>query len=374
MIEADVLVVGGGPAGSSLARALRRAGLDVTVMDRSTFPRDKVCAGWITPAVVQALDLDLEDYGRGRVLQPIRGFRVGVIGGTEVETRRGEEAVSFGIRRREFDHYLLERSGARLRLGEPLREIRRDDGGWRVNDDLCARLVVGAGGHFCPVARMLGARPGRCETTVLAQEIEFELTPRQRESCGVDPVVPELHFCRDLLGYGWAFRKGDWLNVGLGREDPDRLTTHVEAFRDLLVSWGRIPEDTPRKFHGHAYLLYAHTVRRVHDDGVLLIGDAAGLAYPQSGEGIRPAVESGLMAAKVIVETKGDYGASRLARYEDRLTERFGSRRSGIMATDLLPSGVKRMLARRLLATEWFARRVVMDRWFLHRDQPALLP
>ena len=80
------------------------------------------------------------------------------------------------------------------------------------------------------------------------------------------------------------------------------------------------------------------------------------------------------MAAKVIVETKGDYGASRLARYEDRLTERFGSRRSGIMATDLLPSGVKRMLARRLLATEWFARRVVMDRWFLHRDQPALLP
>ena len=75
MIEADVLVVGGGPAGSSLARALRRAGLDVTVMDRSTFPRDKVCAGWITPAVVQALDLDLEDYGRGRVLQPIQGFQ-----------------------------------------------------------------------------------------------------------------------------------------------------------------------------------------------------------------------------------------------------------------------------------------------------------
>jgi len=374
LTETDVLVVGGGPAGSSLARVLRRAGLDVTVMDRADFPRDKVCAGWITPAVVEALDLDLEDYGRGRVLQPIHGFRVGVIGGAEVETRRGDEAISFGIRRCEFDHYLLARSDARLRLGEPLHEIHRDAGGWLVNDDLRASVVVGAGGHFCPVARMLGARPGRGETTVLAQEIEFEMTPRQREACRVDSAVPELYFCRDLLGYGWAFRKGDWLNVGLGREDPDRLTSHVEAFCNALVSGGRIPADMPRKLNGHAYLLYAHTVRRVHDDGVLLVGDAAGLAYPESGEGIRPAVESGLMAATVIVEAEGDYGASRLARYEDRLAERFGSRRPGTTATDLLPSWVKRTLAHRLLATEWFARHVVMDRWFLHRDQPALLP
>jgi flavin-dependent dehydrogenase len=343
-------------------------------MDRSTFPRDKVCAGWITPAVVKTLDLDLEAYGRGRVLQPILGFRVGVIGGTEVETRRGDEPISFGIRRCEFDHYLLARSGARLRLGEPLHEICRDAGGWLVNDDLRANVVVGAGGHFCPVARMLGARPGRDETTVLAQEIEFEMTPRQRESCRVASAVPELYFCRDLLGYGWVFRKGDWLNVGLGREDPDRLTTHVEAFCDALVSGGRIPGDMPRKFNGHAYLLYAHTVRRVRGDGVLLIGDAAGLAYPESGEGIRPAVESGLMAADVIVEAEGDYDASRLARYEERLAERFGSRQPGTTATDLLPSWAKRALAHRLLATEWFARRVVMDRWFLHRDQPALLP
>jgi flavin-dependent dehydrogenase len=156
LTETDVLVVGGGPAGSSLARVLRRAGLDVTVMDRSTFPRDKVCAGWITPAVVKTLDLDLEAYGRGRVLQPILGFRVGVIGGTEVETRRGDEPISFGIRRCEFDHYLLARSGARLRLGEPLHEIggpdargsartRRDDGtgaGDRVRDDAATTRVV----------------------------------------------------------------------------------------------------------------------------------------------------------------------------------------------------------------------------------------
>ena len=207
---------------------------------------------------------------------------------------------------------------------------------------------------------------------MLAQEIEFELTPRQREACPVDPAVPEIQFCGDLRGYGWAFRKGDWLNVGLGREDPGRLTAHVEAFREALVSRGRIPKDTPRRFNGHAYLLYAHTVRRIHDDGVLLVGDAAGLAYPESGEGIRPAVESGLIAAQVILEARGDYGASSLAAYEKRLVERFGSRRPGAAATDLLPSWLKRARAHRLLSTEWFARHVVVRRWFLRAHQPTL--
>ena len=374
MIETDVLIVGGGPAGSSLARALGAAGIDVTVMDRANFPRNKVCAGWITPAVVHALELDLDDYARGRVLQAIHGFRVGVIGGAEVETRRDHGAISYGIRRCEFDHYLLTRSGAPTRLGESLREIRRVGDAWMVNQDLRARLVVGAAGHFCPVARMLGARPGRGETTVLAQEIEFEMTPRQREVCRIDPAVPELYFCPDLRGYGWALRKGDWLNVGLGREDPERLTDHVEAFRDSLVVRGRIPEQTPRKLAGHAYLLHGHAERRIHADGVLLVGDAAGLAYPESGEGIRPAVESGLIAAQVIVEAQGDYRAAHLARYEQRLSGRFGRRKPSATAIDLLPSRLKRSLAHRLLATEWFARRVVIDRWFLHCDQPALIP
>jgi geranylgeranyl reductase family protein len=372
--ETDVLIVGGGPAGSSLAWALRATGLDVTIMDRAVFPRDKVCAGWITPAVAEALSLDLADYARQRVLQPIHGFRIGVIGETEVETRRRGDAVSFGIRRCEFDHYLLLRSGARLVLGEPLRGIRREAGLWRVNGNWSARMLVGAGGHFCPVARMLGARPGRRERTVLAQEIEFEMTASQARACAGDAAVPELYFCRDLRGYGWVFRKGPWLNVGLGREDPDGLADHVRTFREKMVSAGRIPVDTPSKLSGHAYVLYAHALRRIHDEGVLLIGDAAGLAYPESGEGIRPAVESGLLAGRVIAEAAGDFGSSRLAVYERRIVERYGSREPGGAASDLLPSGLKRVLAHRLLATEWFARRVVMERWFLHQHRPALLP
>ena len=76
----DIVIVGGGPAGSTCAWRLRRAGFDVVVVDKATFPRDKVCAGWITPQVFDELRIDPGEYGIGRTCQPITGFRVGVIG------------------------------------------------------------------------------------------------------------------------------------------------------------------------------------------------------------------------------------------------------------------------------------------------------
>ena len=80
----DALIVGGGPAGSSCAWQLHQHGLDVMVMDKTSFPRDKVCAGLITPAVAEALQLDTGDYARQHVLQPITAFRTGLIGGIDV--------------------------------------------------------------------------------------------------------------------------------------------------------------------------------------------------------------------------------------------------------------------------------------------------
>ncbi|MDE2089021.1 MAG: NAD(P)/FAD-dependent oxidoreductase, partial [Gammaproteobacteria bacterium] len=132
METCDVLIVGGGPGGSTCAWTLRRAGFDVVVMDKKTFPRDKVCAGWITPAVIEELQLDTDDYRRGRVLQPITGFRTRRLGDGEARVSY-DQPVSYGIRRREFDHYLLERSGARLALGEALTGLERRGSGWIVN-------------------------------------------------------------------------------------------------------------------------------------------------------------------------------------------------------------------------------------------------
>ncbi len=372
METCDALIVGGGPAGSSCAWSLYRQGLDVVVMDKAEFPRDKVCAGWITPAVVEALQLDTDAYAGERVLQPITAFRTGLIDGRELETRY-PDTVSYGIRRREFDDYLLQRSGARLLPGQPLESMERRGSQWLVNGAMSTSLVVGAGGHFCPVARFLGAKLGAGEPAVAAKEIEFEMDQRQREDCRVRAHMPELYFCRDLKGYGWCFRKGNYLNIGLGREGSHGLKEHLEHFCDFLKQRGRIPQDIPDRFHGHAYLLHGHAPRKLLDDGVLLVGDAAGLAYPQSGEGIRPAIESGLLAAAAIVEAKGDYRGQALASYAERLHARLGLAQAG---GGLVPESVRDFLAATLAAplmdSRWFTRHVVLDRWFLHADQAAM--
>lgn len=366
----DVLIVGGGPAGSSCARVLRDAGLDVLVMDKSEFPRDKVCAGWITPQVVEELSLDLDDYGRGRVLQPINSFVTGM-GQRANAPVRYDKVVSYGIRRCEFDHYLLERSGAGLRLGETWKSMERVGERWLVNGRISAALVIGAGGHFCPVARFLGAHLGKEERAISAQEIEFEMSDSQAARCAVSGEQPELYFCDDLKGYGWCFRKGKFLNVGLGREGNHRLAEQVQAFAASLAAQGRIPADLPGKFKGHAYLLYSHANRPVIGDAVMIIGDAAGLAYTQSGEGIRPAIESGLMAAGTIIGAERDYSRARLVPYETLLRSRFGER-GGAPALSFLPATLRLSLARALMRTQWFARNVILDRWFLHAQQPAL--
>ena len=372
MDACDVLIVGGGPAGSSCAWRLRQSGLDIAILDRATFPRDKVCGGWITPQVLGELGIESGEYGRGRVLQPITAFRTGWIGGPVIDTDY-QATVSYGIRRREFDEYLLRRSGARLLDPAALTTLRRENGGWIVNDRIKTGLLIGAGGHFCPVAKLTGAKPPQ-ENAVVAQETEFEMNDREQAACRVRPETPELYFCADLKGYGWCFRKNNFLNIGLGRLDRHRLSEHVAAFLAFLKSSGRVSFEMPAALVGHAYLLYGIAGRKIADDGVLLIGDAAGLAYKQSGEGIRPAIESGLLAAQAVLEARGNYSRESLGGYGELLARRFG--RSGqdwaSRVGQLLPSAWVGAAGRRLLEKRWFVRGVVIERWFLHADQPAL--
>lgn len=372
MDSCSVLILGGGPAGSSCAWALARAGLDVTIVDRARFPRDKVCGGWITPQVLAELDIDPAVYARGRTMQPITGFRTSRIGQPGIFSDYGD-VVSYGIRRREFDEYLLRRAGARVIEDEALWSLEKRGSEWTVNERFRAPLLIGAGGHFCPVAKHLGAKFGE-EVIVAAQETEFEMTPEQARACRVQPEVPELYFCRDIKGYGWCFRKGDVLNVGLGRLDKHRISEHVAAFVEYLKRAGRVPFDLPSRIQGHAYLLFDRSTRPVVSDGVLLVGDAAGLSYSQSGEGIRPAIESGLLAAQVIAEAEGDYSAARLSPYRDALHQRFGtSANEWFMGIGKkLSPGLQDAIGGALLRTSWFSRRVVLDRWFLHRDDPPL--
>ena len=363
------MIVGGGPAGSSCAWALRDSGLDVLIVDRSVFPRHKLCGGWITPLVLDELEIHPNDYAPGRTLQPISGFRLSAIGGPQVEVR-SDSVVSYGIRRCEFDEYLLRRSGARLREGEPITSIERSDGGWLINGNIRARMLVGAGGHFCPVSRYLGNRGA--PAPVVAQEIEFEMGPVQARNSKIAGDLPELFFCRDMRGYGWIFRKDNYLNVGLGRTDSHEISRHVKEFADYLKETRAVV--TPATgISGHAYGLFGRSQRKILDDGILLIGDAAGLAYPESGEGIRPAVESGLIAAHAILSANGDYRERQQASYRELLTRRLQRETSRLdMLSQLLPHTLREILGRQLLRSNSFCHNVVVDRWFLRVAEQRL--
>jgi len=357
VIRCDALVVGGGPAGSTAARLLRLAGWDVVVADRARFPRDKVCAGWLTPDVFPLLGLTPAEYqASGCTFQEISGFRTSVMGGRPIETRYGR-VVSYAIRRCEFDTFLLRHAAASVLEDTFVRTIRRDRDRWIVNDAVEAAVVIGAGGHFCPVARHLTNHIDDSEP-IVAKEAEFPLGSGRTRVSG---STPQLFFCRDLQGYAWCVRKGDYLNVGIGRRHNLGFNEHVRAFVSFLEAHDVITNVADARWHGHAYFGSGVGARPVIGPGMALVGDAAGLAYPESGEGIRPAIESGRLAAETLIAARGRHGVEDLEPYAQALRRLHPAVRQN-------PAPLRAVLAaagRVLLNSRAFTRHVLLDRWFL---------
>jgi flavin-dependent dehydrogenase len=242
---------------------------------------------------------------------------------------------------------------------------------WVVDDRIAAPVLVGAGGHFCPVARHLN--PGRDEgPVVVAREVEFRMSAEQARRCPVRGELPELFFCTDRRGYGWCVRKEDYLNVGFGRLGGADFNEQARRAVEQFVTSGRVPDDVPDRWVGHAYRVYARPQRTCVSDGVLLAGDAAGLAHPVSGEGILRAVESGRLAARAVLEARGDYRAGTLASYPRALATRYG-RPNGVASEEpTITSALASRVGVWLMSTRWFTRRVLLDRWFLHVNATPL--
>ena len=357
MIRCDALVVGGGPAGSTCARTLQRAGWNVVLADRSQFPRDKVCAGWLTPGVFTLLDLDPNEYrAAGLTLQEITAFRTGVIGSRLIETQY-RRVVSYAIRRCEFDDFLLRRARVRILEGTPITTLRQSGGLWIANDAIEAPVVIGAGGHFCPVARHLRGSPDTAPP-IVAKEAEFRLDGRD---AGVADHPPELLFCRDLEGYAWCVRKGEYLNVGIGRREGRDFGTHVRHFIAFLEANGTLRSATPIRWRGHAYFASGVGPRPLIGAGMLIVGDGAGLAYPESGEGIHPAIASGRLAAETLVAAGGRHSLEDLEPYAAALGRLHPPAPRPAAPIRAASAAIGRVL----LSSPLFAKHVLLDRWFL---------
>jgi flavin-dependent dehydrogenase len=195
---------------------------------------------------------------------------------------------------------------------------------------------------------------------VVAREAEFRLEGEESDVAG---EMPELVFCRDLEGYGWCVRKGAHLNIGLGRREHGDLNPHIDDFKTLLERSGLARRASLVKWRGHAYLASGTGARPLIADGMLVAGDAAGLAYPESGEGIKPAVESGRLAAETLIAAEGRATVDALEPYAVELRRRYPP----APQTPPALAGVTKALGRMLMRSPLFTRRVVIDRWFLRQ-------
>lgn len=273
-----------------------RGGLRTLVLDRQRFPRVKLCGGWLSPSVWDVLEL-LPGAYPASVWEWSR-CHVQYAGTCHAVPGRG-----YFIRRYEFDAFLLERSGAEV-VQHHVRGIEQQGGSWVVDATYSAPILIGAGGTHCVVARSCFEK--QRTSLVAAQENEFLAGAEQvaKARLGRDGE-PELLLHADLGGYSWNVPKGEWLNVGTGTSEPREVLTAWTAARDFFVAAGHIPASATAcldEVKGHSYYLFdsAH-LADCEQRGILIVGDALGLAHPLTAEGILPSVLSGHLAAEAVL-------------------------------------------------------------------------
>jgi geranylgeranyl reductase family protein len=349
--RADVVVVGAGPGGAAAAAHLAARGRDVLLLEKDSFPRDKVCGDGLTPRVVhELLELGLEDEAHGRVpgWATQRGLRIH--GGRtvmELPWPELDDWPSWGATatRTVFDETiarLAERRGARLvERTAATRPLWRDSSesrvagvAWKDADgregEIHAPVVLAADGAGGPIGKHLGVarRPERPMAVAARTYYRSPRADDQWISSFLDLTDGEGTL---LSGYGWIFPLDDGtINVGLGLLSTSKDFQAVN-YRRLLESWAsgladewETTEETRTAPIRTGPIPMGFNKTPLHQRGVLSVGDAGGMVNPFNGEGISYAMEAARLAAEVVDHALTSKRTSDLDRYDLELRQRWG--------------------------------------------------
>lgn len=309
----DTIIVGGGPAGSSCAWQLQRHGHRVLVLDRASFPRLKLCGGWISTGVMNCLEFTPADYPHSIMKMPgklyFSPFSWPLVASWMLPWR-----TDYSIRRIEFDHWLLQRSQSPVKV-HSVKKIDYREGVYIIDDRYRCQYLVGAGGSSCPVRRTFFPNQPRKPTQIATIEHEFLYPDRDNSA--------HLFFgYHGLKGYSWYAPKADgFVNIGLAgsthyfQHSETNIQTHFRWLLEDLVRHRLLDRYTSQTItgSGHGFSVFIDQ-GQVKQDNCYLIGDAAGLATLDLAEGIHPAVQSGLLAANDILG-RGEYTKATISRF-----------------------------------------------------------
>jgi geranylgeranyl reductase family protein len=350
--DADVIVVGVGPAGSTAAYHLAQAGLQVLALEKATFPREKVCGDGLTPrAVKQLVAMGIDTSPEAGWLRN-HGLRI-LGGGMRLELRWPELASfpDYGLvrPRTDFDDLLArtaQQAGAKVventtvtgpvldeRTGRVVGVTARPTGTREPETTYRAPLVVVADGNSSRFSLALGLQ--RREDRPMGVAVRRYYRSPRHDDDWLESWLELWDGDRLLPGYGWVFGMGDGTsNVGLGILNTSTAFQNVD-YKDLLrrwvgsmpEEWGFVEDNATCPVRGAA-LPMGFNRQPHYTRGVLLVGDAGGMVNPMNGEGIAYAMESAALAADVVAQALArPEGAAReraLAAYPARLKQEYG--------------------------------------------------
>lgn len=286
----DVIVVGAGPGGATAAYFLGEAGQRVLLLDKATPPRYKACGGGLSAHMLEAIF----PFSFDAVIDAHMAYVGYTMDGQTVRVPIQAQAVRT-VMRATFDAHLLAQTRAEVRTGLAVRQVTEAADRVRVEtangQAFEGHYLIGADGANSVVAHAVGLRRGKQMAAAL--EAEVPLTPEAQQRLGGTLL---LIFGDVKAGYAWIFPKAEYLSVGVmgWRPRPGELQA---GLANMVARYGLSLEGVPVKGHP----IPVQTRREpIMTRRTLLVGDAAGLADPFSGEGIRLAIKSGKLAAEAL--------------------------------------------------------------------------